>query len=253
MHQVVLTKRTEALVGIAEFQGFYSSSNEKIESTKKSIIRSNRKLEVIGDSISCGYGNEGIFPCTWSPQTENSYLAYGPRVARYFDAEVHLECWSGKGVVRNYGAPNITSPDPFPIYFPRTLANEQNTSWDFSNWIPDAVLINLGTNDFSTQPNPPQSVFQNGYINFINFILSKYISVNPSLEIFLACGPMIGNPCCSYVEDVVSQFSAGLTYVDLQNILIYPNDYGCDGHPNISGHEKMANATIPTIQKVMGW
>ena len=31
-----------------------------------------RRMEIIGDSITCGYGNEGIAPCSFSAETENS-------------------------------------------------------------------------------------------------------------------------------------------------------------------------------------
>jgi hypothetical protein len=102
-----------------------------------------------------------------------------------------------------------------------------NSSWDFSQWVPDAVLINLGTNDYSTQPYPPQDVFVSGYQKFISFIQSRYLTINPNLQFFLACGPMIGNPCCQYVQQVAKL--EGATYVDLQGILDFPNDYGCDG------------------------
>jgi hypothetical protein len=73
-----------------------------------------------------------------------------------------LEAWSGKGLVRNAGDKNITSIDPFPIYYGRALANDPQSQWDFSKWIPDAVFINLGTNDYGSEPHPPQELFENG-------------------------------------------------------------------------------------------
>ena len=65
-------------------------------------------------------------------------------------AQVHVVAWSGKGVVRNYQDPGITSPDPLPIYFNRTIGVHPAPIWDFAQYKPDAVVINLGTNDFST-------------------------------------------------------------------------------------------------------
>jgi len=191
----------------------------------------------------------GETPCPFSAATENEYLAYGPLTGRYFGATVYVEAWSGKGMVRNYGDPNITSKDPFPIYYPRALANDPNSVWNFANYKPDAVVINLGTNDYSTNPQPPQNVFTNGYNNFLQFLWSKY---GKGIPYFLVCGPLIGDPCCSYVQDIAGQY-AGVYYVNLQNILSYPADYGCEGHPNVLGHQKMANGTITAIQKVMGW
>lgn len=87
---------------------------------------------------------------------------YGPLIARAVNADFFVEAWSGKGMVRNYGDPNITSVDPFPKYYPYTLATEWTQKWDFYAWVPDVIVINLGTNDYSTQPHPPQNVFETG-------------------------------------------------------------------------------------------
>lgn len=64
-------------------------------------------------------------------------------------------------IISNYGDPNVTSVNPFPIYYPRSLANVPTSQWDFQ-YIPDAVVINLGTNDYSTQPQPPADIFVPG-------------------------------------------------------------------------------------------
>jgi len=254
-HTVLLTKRTEALFGIASFTGFTtaSESSSSLESLpeQRTPRQSSRKIEFIGDSITCGYGDEGIPPCPFSAATQNELDAYGPVTAAALNAEIFVECWSGKGVVRNYGAPNTTSPDPFPVYYPRLFANDATSKWTFSNWVPDAVVINLGTNDYSTQPNPPQQLFESGYNAFIKFILTQYGASQPNLKFFLVCGPLIGNPCCSYVKDVASQHSNAV-YVNMQGIL-NSNDFGCDGHPNVRGHAKMAQVAIPIIRSTMGW
>jgi hypothetical protein len=80
----------------------------------------------MGASFTCGYGVEGHHPCSFSPYTENyskysngsqscwscfvvmscsSVLfpvcrTYAAVIARTVGAQYHVECWSGKGVVR---------------------------------------------------------------------------------------------------------------------------------------------------------
>ena len=88
------------------------------------------KLLVIGDSISCGYGVEGAYPCTWSASTENVLDSYATLVADAVDAEVIVTAWSGKGVVRNVGDITPTSVDPMPVYYNRTLGNVATSYWD---------------------------------------------------------------------------------------------------------------------------
>ncbi|KAF2077153.1 hypothetical protein CYY_001538 [Polysphondylium violaceum] len=243
-YNIILTKRTEASIGLINFYGFEVDDTAQLL-PYPDIPR--RSIEFIGDSITCGYGDLGVPPCEFEARTEDNFMTYGALIARELEAELYIEAWSGKGVVRNYQAPNITSNGTFPTFYPLTIPTESTNYWDFSDFQPDAVVINLGTNDFSSEPIPPQDIFQNGYISFVNFIKSKYTN-NPTF--FLACGPMIGNPCCQYVQNVATTVNA--IYIDMQGIL-NTNDYGCNGHPNVSGHSKMASIASPIIQKNMGW
>eukprot|EP01119_Soliformovum_irregulare_P010139 TRINITY_DN2472_c0_g4_i1.p1 TRINITY_DN2472_c0_g4~~TRINITY_DN2472_c0_g4_i1.p1 ORF type:complete len:353 (-),score=58.12 TRINITY_DN2472_c0_g4_i1:151-1176(-) len=246
VYDLVIAKRTEAFVGIITFQGLTLNDGAQLVA----IAQSGRRIEFIGDSITCGYGDVGKYPCSFSPETEDNYVSYGPRIARSFGAELHLEAWSGKGLVRNYGDPNITSKMPMPVYLPWTLATDFVSQWNFTSWIPDGIVINLGTNDFSTMPHPPQDIFQPAYVSLIASLRSRY--GRSDLPIFAVCGPLIGDPCCQYVENV-SKMESNVHFVNLQNILSFPQDYGCDGHPNYIGHEIMATKTIPYIESVLGW
>ena len=66
-------------------------------------------------------------------------------------------------ILRNYGAANITSPDPLPSIYPRAIATSSSSAtWNFTTWTPDALVVNLGTNDFSTDPKPDQTTFTDG-------------------------------------------------------------------------------------------
>ncbi|ELR21706.1 GDSLlike lipase/acylhydrolase domain containing protein [Acanthamoeba castellanii str. Neff] len=265
-HSVVLRKRTEALFGVVTFHGFEvagASSGDDgerffipaVKATMRPKALESRRIEFVGDSISCGYGIEGHPPCPFTAATENSGLTYGSLIAKSLSAELHLECWSGRGVVRNYGDKNITSAEPFPSLFPRTLPTAHDSAWHFGVWTPQAVVINLGTNDYSTQPAPPQDIFEEGYQKFVEYIYSQYKGNHETPHFFLACGPMISQPCCSYVKNVVDKEKAkgvNITYIDMQHILS-PEDHGCAGHPSVSGHRKMAGVAGPVIKAAMGW
>ncbi|KAN0029869.1 hypothetical protein ACTA71_008006 [Dictyostelium dimigraforme] len=245
-YSIVLSKRTEASFGEVRFYGF------SVDSTGKTVPQSKptRKIEFIGDSITCGYGDLGTAPCNFQAITEDNYDTYASITARELECEMYLEAWSGRGVVRNYGSPTPTSSSgTIPLIYQYTIPTDTSINWDFDQYIPDAVVINLGTNDYSTQPAPSQEQFQSGYIDFIRAI-RKYYAQSPP-EFFLICGPMINNPCCDYVANVSS--IVGATYIDAQNILVEPTDFGCDGHPSLSGHTKLAAVVSPAIQKGMGW
>jgi lysophospholipase L1-like esterase len=252
-HTITVLKRTEPFNGpIAIFKGFSVDGGALV--VKPNAPKTGRRLEFWGDSITCGYGDLGKdYTCNYSPDTEDETLAYGPVTGRALNADVSVVAWSGKGVVRNYGDSNPTSPDPMPIYLPSNTGNNLNNKYNWS-WVPNAVVINLGTNDYSTNPTPSYSVFSSGYINMTNLVRTNY---GKAVQIFTVCGPLIGDPCCSYVKNITttlnSQGDANVHYVDMQNILSFPADYGCDYHPAVSGQQKMANVLIPVLKSVLGW
>ncbi len=65
---IKVARRTEAEFGSTTFGGFLADG--EISSPPPP---NNRKIEWIGDSITCGAGNEGKVPCAFSGATENSF------------------------------------------------------------------------------------------------------------------------------------------------------------------------------------
>ena len=71
------------------------------------------KLEFIGDSITCGYGIEGVWEKdTFTTQQERPDKAYAFLTAKALGAEVQLCSWSGIGLTSNYVDPEtVNLPD----------------------------------------------------------------------------------------------------------------------------------------------
>src|SRR5207248_2231555 len=108
-----------------------------------------RRLEVIGDSISCGYGNEGKDQNEhFAAQTENACETYGFLTARRFGAGYACVAWSGKKMW-----PDNTVGE----FYDRALPADPDSTWEFSKWTPDVVVINLATNDFGGAANPDRA------------------------------------------------------------------------------------------------
>ncbi len=256
VNEVAIFKRTEALVGEGIFEGI------EIENGKALLPvtdRKTRKIEFIGNSITCGYGNEGTSKeCPFSPETENAYMAYGAITARKLDADYTAVAYSGKGMYRNFDA--TTTNTMSLIYdriFPDSLASPK---WNPKKYQPDVVVVNLGTNDFA-KGIPDSVIFVNTYVNFLKRLRSYY----PSAVILCIEGPMMNDNYPAGTRSLTKAKNYILASIEKMKVVgekrvftFFPTpqgegDYGCDWHPNIKRHEKMAEELTKEIKRLMNW
>lgn len=244
-HTLLLTKRTSSSFGIGRFAGLVLDNGAKLLPPP---ARPKHKIEVVGDSFSVGFGNEGPAKCENLRPYENGYLSYSAIAARALDAEVHITAVSGTGMVRNWAAPEQTSPNPMPSYFDRTVHNDEASKWDFSSWIPEAVVINLGNNDYSTKPNPEHELYVGRYLEFIARIRSYYGNV----PVFC----MGRDFYMAHVADAVKRANDG---GDKNVFLVkYVHDgekdgYGCALHPSVKSQQKIADALVTGMRAALNW
>ncbi|WP_225408262.1 SGNH/GDSL hydrolase family protein [Stigmatella hybrida] len=249
-HTVRLTRRTESGFGPGTFHGFLLDKGRTLVPLPPAR---DRRLLFIGDSFTAGYGNEGQLGCQFSRGTENVERAYAALVASELGAEFSILAKSGRGVVRNYAEPGPVSEKPMPAYFAQARAEQAQPPWDFQRWVPDAVVINLGTNDFSTLPHPPREVFLAGYEALIAEVRAAY----PDVPVLCVAGPRMKEPGTELIETLVARQHAkdgGRTHLALiHDTLEVPHDYGCDMHPGLSGHRKIAGQLKPILASMLGW
>lgn len=248
-HDLVLFRRTEALsYAPTTFYGLDFGGGVLLP-----IATPPHKLEIVGDSLTCGYGNEGAGPgCGFSYDTENAYQAYGAVAARALDADLYTECWSGKGMYRNNGG---DMNETMPTLFDRTIPTEKTSAWDFSAFTPDAVVINLATNDFAK--GDPGHAFVDAYVAFVAKLRTHY----PDAYVFVIDGPAMSGSALDtargYLDEVVSARKA-LGDQRIRQIPIEPQDQaangiGCDYHPSVKTGQVMGQALAAAIKTTMGW
>jgi lysophospholipase L1-like esterase len=211
-----------------------------------------RRIEILGDSITAGYGNEGTSPnCPFSPDTENHYVTYGALLAREFEAELSTVAWSGKGVVSNYGGDRN---EPMPALYDRAEPNDPASLWDYMPWQADAVLVNLGTNDYSTDNDPRDEEFTGAYANLLATIRLRY----PKAHILCTVGPLLDGTDLSKAESnirtaVARRVTAGDHRVAFHAMHVANANPGCDGHPGLATHVAMANDIQLALKSTLGW
>jgi lysophospholipase L1-like esterase len=245
MHTITLCRRDEASKGPNTFQGFVLDAGKSLVAPD---ARPGRKLEFIGDSYTCGYGDEAALGTSFSYATENACITYAAQMANHYGANCMVTAWSGRGMVRNYGAAGQTSPDPMPYYYSRTRGSVTTNNYSFI-WQPDVVVIALGINDFSTSPNPSQAQFVGGYSNFVATLRGHY----PNADIICAYLSSMGGSASNYIWTVVNTSGDHkVHFASVSYSLVNPTDLGSDWHPNASGQTKIANAFIPVFDAIMG-
>jgi lysophospholipase L1-like esterase len=249
-HDAMLFRRTESFQGIVHFHGFTPTGGKGLVPTPPPF---KRHLELIGDSITCGYGNEGAGPnCGFSPATENAWLAYGSIAARAMKAEARVIAYSGKGVYRDG---NGNTGDQMGALYERTYADIPGSIWDFGSWTADVVVINLGTNDFGA--GDPGQAYVDAYSAMIKQIRGHY----PHAYIIGAVGPMMYGPNqitnVAYVKSTVAAANAGgdprVSFVDFGVQDGNVSGYGCDYHPSAKTDQLMADKLTAAIKALTGW
>ncbi|HEU5076260.1 MAG TPA: SGNH/GDSL hydrolase family protein, partial [Polyangiaceae bacterium] len=247
-HVLELYRRTEASFGVTQFLGLdFGADGRLLEPPAPPA----RLLEVIGDSITCGYGNEGTTPtCGFSADTENHFLTYGALAARELGADVITVAWSGKGVIYNYADDKT---DPLPALYGRTLPGDATSEYDFAR-IPDAVVINLGTNDFSTDGDPTPEVFQAAYLDLLARIRGEY----PNAFLLCTVGPLLsGDDLAAARAGIAGAVATLQNQGDLRvkswEMNLGNDAPGCDYHPSLGTHEAMAAALVAELRTDLGW
>ncbi|MGC4094479.1 MAG: SGNH/GDSL hydrolase family protein [Polyangiaceae bacterium] len=249
-HTVEVYRRTEANQGESQLLGIDFGSGKALPPSPAPA----RRLEIVGDSITCGYGNEGPNrDCHFSPDTENHYLSYAALTARALGAELHTIAWSGKGVVCNYGDGASSCVDPLPTYYERTLPARADSRWDFSQWQAQAVVVNLGTNDFSTQEDPTPAEFEAAYKALLARIRTNY----PEATILLTNGPMLGGADLTLVRTSLQNIVTSLNDPKIKAFELAPtaeaDGWGCDWHPSLATHRKMADQLTAVLKTALAW
>lgn len=216
------------------------------------------KIEFIGDSITCGYGIDAADQYeAFSTTNENGEKTYAALVGKHFKADYNVISWSGIGVYSSYtesSKPNQSFLLP-PIYG-KTAPNElSNDMWDFSQWQPDLVVINLGTNDntWTKGIQDRADIFGEAYYKFIEQVRES----NPNAYIICSLGVM-GSKLLPEIKEQVALYSANtgdyrITTFEFDYRDGVNDGFGAGFHPSAVTHQKMADKLIPFISQLMGW
>jgi lysophospholipase L1-like esterase len=207
-----------------------------------------RRIEFIGNSITCGTGSDlSETPCDsgqWYDQ-HNAYQSYGPQTARNLDADWHLSAVSGIGLIRSCCEMDIT----MPRVFDKINMRDNSGEWDFSGFHPDVVTIALGQNDGKQD----SVAFSEAYVAFVAEVRALY----PGAAIVCLSSPMadegLNAVLQNYLTGVVNRANESGDERVYKYFFSKRYNRGCGDHPDLQQHGEIARELTAYIKSIMRW
>ena len=251
-HELTVYRRNEAGIGGTGDTTFLGLILDPAGALLPPSLPSARRIEIVGDSITSGFGDESVGGACPNQLAAQDYdVAYGAVAARTLGADLITIAWTGKGMYRNSGGDTTNT---MPILYGRTLPDETTGTWDFTSWIPDAVVIYLGNNDFG-QGDPGQP-----YVTTYKAFIARVRMYYPNAFIVCTIGPNLMDPKLSeertYVQGIVAdETAAGDKNIDFLEMPqpTAAEGTGCGGHPLAVTHARMGAALVTELQTKLGW
>jgi lysophospholipase L1-like esterase len=252
-HQVRIEVASEHQANVNHFGGVWLAADAK----PLPVIKRQRQIEFIGDSHTVGYGNTSPSrQCTpeqiWA--TTDNTVAFGPVIARRYQADYRINAISGRGIVRNYnGGPGDTLPEAYPYSLLNRVAGDTGTDWQ-----PQIVVIALGTNDFSTPLNAAEKWtrrvalyrdFEKSYVAFVLSLRARY----PRANFVLWATDLANGEILAEGEKVTAQLKqageARVAFVAIKGLTMA----ACDWHPSEADSQTIAQNLMREIDKQPLW
>ena len=251
----------------------------KTDGNYLSVKEHKYKIEFIGDSITSGEGTYGAMTDTdWLAMYMSVSNNYAYMVSKNLDADYHIVSQGGWGV---YCGWDNDIRHNIPSIYERTCGlaigpnNEKlgtQKMYDFS-WQPDAIVVNLGTNDASAfnQPpilNPEDGKMYKQHLNedgsYVREDLLKVINAavdflkmlrknNPKAHIVWVYGMLGYNLTCGLTE-AVNRYSLetgdhNVAFINIPNTTA--TTYGAHMHPGVKSHEVAADVISEYLKSIL--
>ena len=249
---VKLSEASSSVFGIKSISVTASGDIEPLAEKKT-------KIEFIGDSITCGYGIDDLnTEHRFSTSSEDATKTYAYKTAAAFDADYSILAYSGYGIVSGHsdGVKRRTSmlvPDTYELLGKNHGSADSvinlSVKWDFRSFVPDYIVINLGTNDESYTKSDPgrRNEFAEAYVDFLKMIRKN----NPGAHIIATLGIM-GAGLYSCIEEAVKSYSSETGDSNISTLRFWTQDgstgFAAAWHPTEATNEIAAKALIEHIQ-----
>lgn len=252
-HELLLFKRMDACHH-AVFRGFDLEGNGAVLPLPP---KPERRLEVFGDSVSCGEVSEAVeYAGKSDPEGHdgvysNSWYSYSWMAARKLNAELHITAQGGAALMDGTGwfhGPTYLGMESIydkTEYNPDIGAVKQ---WDFKAWQPHVAVVAIGQNDSnpedymaSDDTSEKAERWRRRYQGFVERLMEVY----PEAHLILTT-TILGHDRAwdRAIEEVCDRIHSGRVH----HFLYEKNGCGTPGHIRIPEAEKMAEELADFVE-----
>ena len=196
------------------------------------------KIEVYGDSITTGVDNLENVESGYLPQ--NGCMTYCWLAAEQVNADINVFARSGIGMNWSWDMGIYMKSQYKRTYCAEHnfLRVKTNPTWNFKSYIPDAVIINVGTNDSACYNGFDESGYINEMVKLCQALNESY-GTNTKL-LFVKLGS--GSPHVSAQRKIVEQIP------NAEQIIL---SYSGNVHPTVTQHKAVANELAGKLKEIL--
>lgn len=247
IHIISLYKRSESIDSHVSVENI--TTNGKFIS---GVSYKEHKIEVIAASSSTGYGNLGNSTSQKDTSNSDALHAFAFLTAQKLNAEINIVSASGWGI----SGSRWTSPNTVNMYDKYKYVDVASDKiWDVSNYTPDVIVTNFGTNDLSyinaasnaNEKAKRRENFISMYVLFLEYLHNTY----PNAKIIILYGLMLESGI--YTDTIEIYNKASLNVPSLEIIKIEGDAKGAASHPSKASHEEIATTLTNKIKEIMNW
>lgn len=222
------------------------------------------KLEFYGDSVSAGEVSEAVDfvgrcdPSSHDSIYDNAWFSYTWQTARLLNAQIHDIAQGGIAVFDGTGYFNM--PDTVgmeSVYDKVRYFGGSTTPWNFSRYIPDAVIFALGQNDNHNciEGEPDMDIYdpvyrkkwKDGYKGIVKNVAKHYPA--DTKYIFLTTLLRHDPEWDRAIDEAVNELKS--ENISAYHFLFKRNGDATDGHPRIPEHREMAEELSEFIKGII--
>lgn len=255
-HTVYVVKETEMWYGRAGLCELSCDGEFTEPPPEKSL-----KIEFIGDSITCGYGNICSNKSTeFRTCEENFSNTYASIVSKLLDCEISVVAASGNGFFHDYGCNTVNLIPELYEYTEKVFSDNCGLipeKWNFESDKCDAVVIKLGQNDAQycmgadlpkeertdTVIKERKKAFEAAAYTFFTNVINH----RPDTPILFICEDdmYLKNECISALNR-----ANGIEFLEFSGKREY-EDVGANGHYSVYTHARVANLVAAKLKTML--